>query len=255
MFNVIFLIVCCFVHVSFVSFDLCINRVCTYKDIHKYLILICWHCAFVLCLCVCLFCAVVVFILYTYAYIHTYTFTCNTYTNNIILQWYHFKAALTHLCKMCWIQFSTACPLTELLLISRKQIFLSHLASFIYPIPHQHHHSWKWHWTNKFTFLLFFPLPPHLLCSFGQYIFTDAAYTLNTKKHRNRLNKQLAKYLERESYDADHGGLTLGPFGGYEFDEDSNRLSLPQYSDERKRSSSIFRERSNIYGKSNMGLG
>ncbi|KAI8127408.1 hypothetical protein FF38_02278 [Lucilia cuprina] len=74
----------------------------------------------------------------------------------------------------------------------------------------------------------------------------DAAYTYNSKKPRNRLNKQLAKYLEREAYDADHGGLSLGPFGGYEFDEDSNKLIIPKYQDDRKRSS-VFRERSNIY--------
>ncbi|XP_075166171.1 uncharacterized protein LOC142238418 [Haematobia irritans] len=74
----------------------------------------------------------------------------------------------------------------------------------------------------------------------------DAAYTFNTKKQRNRINKQLAKYLERENYEADHGGLTLGPFGGYEFDADSNRLSLPPYTEERKRSS-VFRERSSLY--------
>lgn len=66
--------------------------------------------------------------------------------------------------------------------------------------------------------------------------------------------------MERENYEADHGGLTLGPFGGYEFDEDSNKLIIPQYSDDRKqiipqysddrKRSSVFRERtSNVYGK------
>ncbi|KAL9914165.1 uncharacterized protein ACN2A1_001276 isoform 1-T2 [Glossina fuscipes fuscipes] len=73
----------------------------------------------------------------------------------------------------------------------------------------------------------------------------NAAYTTttNTNKQRNRLNKQLAKYLERESYEADHGGLTLGPFGGYEFDEDSNKLLPPSRNDKR---SSFFRERTNL---------
>uniref|UniRef100_A0A1A9WP42 Uncharacterized protein n=1 Tax=Glossina brevipalpis TaxID=37001 RepID=A0A1A9WP42_9MUSC len=73
----------------------------------------------------------------------------------------------------------------------------------------------------------------------------NAAYTTatNTNKQRNRLNKQLAKYLERENYEADHGGLTLGPFGGYEFDEDSNKLLPPSRNDKR---SSFFRERSNL---------
>ncbi|XP_073844952.1 uncharacterized protein isoform X1 [Musca autumnalis] len=78
----------------------------------------------------------------------------------------------------------------------------------------------------------------------------DAAYTFNTKKQRNRINKQLAKYLERENYEADHGGLTLGPFGGYEFDADSNRLSLPPYTTEERKRSSVFRERSNLYDES-----
>ena len=109
-----------------------------------------------------------------------------------------------------------------------------------------------------FRFLFFFLFPPNF--SFPQ--ITEAAYAYNAKKPRSRLNKQLAKYLERESYDADHGGLTLGPFGGYEFDEDSNKLILPSpyqddrnklllpssYQDDRKRSS-VFRERSNLYGK------
>uniref|UniRef100_A0A1A9UIY2 THD domain-containing protein n=1 Tax=Glossina austeni TaxID=7395 RepID=A0A1A9UIY2_GLOAU len=73
----------------------------------------------------------------------------------------------------------------------------------------------------------------------------NAAYTTttNTNKQRSRLNKQLAKYLERESYEADHGGLTLGPFGGYEFDEDSNKLLPPTRNDKR---SSFFRERTNL---------
>ncbi|XP_013108167.2 cyclin-dependent kinase 11B isoform X1 [Stomoxys calcitrans] len=93
--------------------------------------------------------------------------------------------------------------------------------------------------------------PRYMAGAFGSaadqdYWDEDAAYTFNTKKQRNRINKQLAKYLERENYEADHGGLSLGPFGGYEFDADSNRLSLPPYSEERKRSS-VFRERSNVY--------
>lgn len=95
-----------------------------------------------------------------------------------------------------------------------------------------------------FVFFLRFSLPPILST------LIEAAYTYNAKKPRSRLNKQLAKYLERESYDADHGGLTLGPFGGYEFDEESNKLIIPpQYQGDRKRSS-VFRERSgNLYGK------
>ncbi|XP_037956989.1 DNA ligase 1 isoform X2 [Teleopsis dalmanni] len=70
------------------------------------------------------------------------------------------------------------------------------------------------------------------------------ANTYNKNRNRHRVNNLLAKYLERENYDADHGGLSLGPFGGYEFDEDNN--NFPNYPEETKRSS-YFRERDNKY--------
>lgn len=53
--------------------------------------------------------------------------------------------------------------------------------------------------------------------------------------------------MERENYDADHGGLSLGPFGGYEFDEDNNNIFL-NYPEEKKRAS-YFRERDVKFGK------
>ncbi|XP_036332184.1 histone acetyltransferase KAT6B isoform X2 [Rhagoletis pomonella] len=69
--------------------------------------------------------------------------------------------------------------------------------------------------------------------------------TYNKNRNRHKLNKALAKYLEQERFQTNNDGLGLGPFGGYEFDEDSSNQFVVE-PDEKKRSS-YFRERDNKY--------
>ncbi|XP_067633025.1 neurofilament medium polypeptide [Eurosta solidaginis] len=76
----------------------------------------------------------------------------------------------------------------------------------------------------------------------GEQDYWDDDSDNSQNRNRHRLNKALAKYLERESYDNDHSGLSLGPFGGYEFKEDNNQIDL-----EEKKRASYFRERDNKY--------
>ena len=150
-----------------------------------------------------------------------------------------------------WMLKSPFCLIVFVFVFLLNNIMMYDHQTNHYQLQQQHFSS-----NFVFSFSIFF-FPPNF---FRQ--ITEAAYAYNAKKPRSRLNKQLAKYLERESYDADHGGLTLGPFGGYEFDEDSNKLLLPSqyqedrnklllpssYQEDRKRSS-VFRERSSLYGK------
>ncbi|TDG50206.1 hypothetical protein AWZ03_003422 [Drosophila navojoa] len=74
--------------------------------------------------------------------------------------------------------------------------------------------------------------------------------TSNKFKNRNRhrINKALAKYLERENEreNYEQGALGGPPFDGYEFDDEREQQSNPSnlfVDDKRKRSSSNFRER------------
>lgn len=82
---------------------------------------------------------------------------------------------------------------------------------------------------------------------------TGSKYTKNRNRHR--INKAIAKYLDREGDNYD-SGLGASPFANYEFDDEREQQTNPGnlYVDEkRKRSSSspssAFRERDEQYGK------
>lgn len=108
-----------------------------------------------------------------------------------------------------------------------------------------------------FALLLFFtPSVPFLLAqqADSDLFGTGSKYTKNRNRHR--INKAIAKYLDRESDNYDTG-LGASPFGNYEFDDEREQQTNPGnlYVDEKRKrsssspSSSAFRERDEQYGK------
>ncbi|KAH8372249.1 hypothetical protein KR093_010772, partial [Drosophila rubida] len=85
---------------------------------------------------------------------------------------------------------------------------------------------------------------------------SDLFGTGNKYKNRNRhrINKAIAKYLERDNDNAKNYDMGLGsPFAGYEFDDERDQQTNPNpnsnlfVDEKRKRSSSPFRERDEQY--------